>query len=177
MHPDVGYLAEVFRTQPGTTVNNHPAARFAARGQHAPYLLKETPWHDYYGPGSPLERFYQLEGRVLRLGADLNTVSLIHYAEYQVRMPNERTVRRYYRVLGESSPETRACDSLDDSDGMVAWNDEDDYFQGLLEAYLKTGYGRTGKVGLATSELLEAKHFAEFSIAWMAEHLSHLDNN
>ncbi len=71
--PDIGVFAEVFRTRPRTKVSDHPEGRFAASGALADSLLEDVPWDDYYGPGSPLERFVQAGGRVLRLGADLDT--------------------------------------------------------------------------------------------------------
>ncbi len=72
--PDVGVLAEVLRTMPGTVVNDHPEGRFAARGRLARELLTDLPWDDYYGPGSALDRFVSAGGRVLRLGADPDTL-------------------------------------------------------------------------------------------------------
>ena len=45
--PDVGVLAEVFRQLPGTVVNDHPDARFGARGRLARDLLGEPlPWDE-----------------------------------------------------------------------------------------------------------------------------------
>src|SRR6185295_8932650 len=66
--PEVGWLAEAFRQRPGTIVSDNPSGRFGARGRHAEALMRAAPWDDYYGPGSPLERFVQLGGRVLRMG-------------------------------------------------------------------------------------------------------------
>ena len=73
---DMGVLAELFRTYPGLAVNDHPADRFAAIGPAAARLLEPTPLHDYHGPGSVLERLTELGGRVLRLGANPDTVTL-----------------------------------------------------------------------------------------------------
>ena len=80
--PEIGTLAEVFRTVPGTVVNAHPEGRFAAHGARAQELLADLPWDDYYGPGSVLERLLD-GGRILRLGADLDTVTALHHAEYR----------------------------------------------------------------------------------------------
>jgi aminoglycoside N3'-acetyltransferase len=60
--PDVGVLAEVFRTTTGTVVNDYPEARFGARGPMAQALLTDVPWNDYYGSGSPLARLVQAGG-------------------------------------------------------------------------------------------------------------------
>ena len=60
--------------------------------------MADVPWDDYYGAGSPLERFVAAGGRVLRLGADDDTVTLIHYAEYLAPIADKRRVRRHRLV-------------------------------------------------------------------------------
>ena len=117
--PDVGVLAEVFRTRPATLVSDHPEGRFAASGRLASALVRDVPWDDYYGPGSPLERFVQAGGRVLRLGADIDTVTLLHYAEYLAPVPSKRRVTRHRMVSGPAGPELRVVSCLDDSEGIV----------------------------------------------------------
>ena len=108
---DVGVLAEVFRQAEGTYVSNHPEGRFAARGRLAADFVGDVPWDDYYGPGSPLERLVNANGRVLRLGADTNTVTLIHYAEYLADVPSKRRVRRHRRLATPLGPEIRVVDA------------------------------------------------------------------
>jgi aminoglycoside N3'-acetyltransferase len=168
--PDNGVLAEVFRQTPGTIVNDHPDGRFGARGRLAHQLLANPPWDDYYGPGSPLERFVHMGGMVLRLGADLGTVTLLHYAEYLVPIEVKRRVRRHHLVRGSNGPEVRTVESLDDSDGIIDYPGED-YFAVLLRAYLDTGRARVGAVGHARSELIEGPDLVEFAVEWMAAHL------
>lgn len=167
---DVGYLAEAFRQRPGTRVSDHPEGRFGARGRRAEEVLANPPWNDYYGPGSPLEHATRLGVRVLRLGADRNTVTLLHLAEYLVELPAKRRVRRYTRVHGPQGPEVRTVDCLDDESGIVDWEGED-YFGLLLGDYLAQGRARTGKVGNAVSELLDGADLLSFGVRWMAEHL------
>jgi aminoglycoside N3'-acetyltransferase len=167
-HPDMGYLAEAFRRRPGTLVTEHPEARFGARGRRASELLASAPWHDYFGPGSPLEHLCQAGGRILRLGADLNTATVLHRAEYLVALPAKKRVRRHYRVLGERGPEVRHVDCLDDDNGIVDWPGED-YFGLLLADYLAQGSARRETVGQARSELLEAEELVSFGVRWMAE--------
>lgn len=165
--PEVGRLAEVFRTTPGTLVSDNPEGRFAARGALAPALLKDPPWDDYYGPGSPLEHLCELGGSVLRLGADTDTVTLLHYAEYLVPLPDKRRVLRHRRVLGPDGPAIRTVSCLDDSQGIVAWEGED-YFSLILKAYLAEARAATGQVGGAQSELLDGRELVSFGIAWMS---------
>ena len=168
-HPEMGWLAEVFRCRQGTHVTDHPIARFAAWGRRAKWLLQDAPWHDYFGPGSPLERLCAVHGRVLRLGADLNTVTLLHWAEYLVPTPDKRRVRRQVLVRGGQGNEIRNVDSLDDSDGIVEWKGPD-YFALILDAYLRTGRAREDHFGMAMSELLEANELVQFAVEWMMDH-------
>jgi len=168
--PDVGTLAEVFRRRPGTKVSGHPEGRFAASGARAGELVEAAPWHDYYGPGSPLERFVRGGGRVLRLGADLDTLTVLHYAEYLAPVPSKRRVRRHRMVMGPDGPELRVVECLDDEHGIVDHPGED-YFAVILREYLATGRAVIGVVGRATSELIDAADVVEFGAAWMGRHL------
>jgi aminoglycoside N3'-acetyltransferase len=168
--PDNGVLAEVFRQMPGTLVNDHPDARFGARGKSAPQILEHLPWNDYYGPGSILERFVEADGKVLRLGADLDSVTLLHYAEYLTSVASKRRVRRHHLVLGALGPEVRSVECLDDSDGIVDYPG-DDYFGVIMRDYFATGGGSRGIVGHASSELIESNHLVNFAVKWMKTHL------
>lgn len=168
--PDVGALAEVFRRTPGTLVSDHPEGRFGARGLHAAALLRDVPWDDYYGPGSPLERFAGLGGQVLRLGADEATVTLLHLAEYLARVSTKRRARRHRWVLGPDGPFVRTVSCLDDEHGIVDFAG-DDYFAVLLRAFLAAGHGERGLVGSAPAELLDARALLAFGVEWMEQHL------
>jgi aminoglycoside 3-N-acetyltransferase len=166
---EVGTLAEVFRQSPGTLVNDHPEGRFAARGMRAADLLRDNPWDDYYGPGSPLERLVQAGGRVLRMGADLDTVTLLHYAEAIAPVESKKRVRRHRLVLRDGTTEIRVVETWDDEDGIVEYPGED-YFASILRAYLATGRGSRGLVGNASSVLIEAGDIVDFGVRWMVEH-------
>lgn len=164
---DMGVLPEVFRTYPGVAVNNHPADRFAAIGPAAARLLEPAPVHDYHGPGSVLERLTELGGRVLRLGANPDTVTLTHYAEYLADVPDKvRVRRRYVRAdIGEVWIE-----SLDDTDGIATW-DQGNYFPQVFLDYRTSGAVRIGRVGRREAELFDARPFVQFSVDWLNRHL------
>ena len=146
-----------------------------ARGAGAAELVADIPWDDYYGPGSPLERLVRRSGgggKVLRLGADIDTVTLLHHAEYAVDLPSKRRVRRHRRVHGPHGPEIRPLECLDDSDGIVERPaGADDYFGVILTEYLSTGRASIGTVGSAPSELIDAADLVDFAVSWMAAHL------
>ncbi len=168
--PEVGALAEVFRTRPGTLVSDHPEGRFAASGRVAEHLTRDVPWHDYFGPGSPLERLVDAGGRVLRLGADPDTVTLLHYAEYLAPLLSKRRIRRHRKVLGPEGATIRVVESLDDTDGIVDYPAED-YFTSIVRTYLSTGRAQCGTVGNAPSEVIDGADVVRFAVEWMADNL------
>jgi aminoglycoside 3-N-acetyltransferase len=164
--PDVGVLAEVLRGRPDVLVSDHPDGRFAAPGAEASMFVRDVPWDDYYGSGSPLERLVEADGRILRLGADTNTVTLIHYAENLVDLPDKEHVRRHHRVATPSGPQLRVVDTIDDEEVIVYYPDGD-YFADILAGYLATGEAGVGQVGGAVAELIEARSLVAFAVDWM----------
>ncbi|MBP7776613.1 MAG: AAC(3) family N-acetyltransferase [Acidobacteria bacterium] len=166
---DMGVMAEVFRTTPGTLVSDHPEGRFGARGRRAAEFVRDVPWNDYYGPGSPLGRLVEAGGSVLRLGADTDTVTLLHYAEYLAHVRDKQRVRRHRKVLGADGPEIRVVECLDDTLGIVDWPGED-YFSLIIAGYLAVHPEARGTVGDAPSELLDARELVDFAARWMTRH-------
>jgi aminoglycoside N3'-acetyltransferase len=168
--PEVGWLAEAFRRRPGTLTSDHPSGRFGARGAKAAALLAGQPWHDYYGPGSPLDRLCAWGGRILRLGANRDTVTALHFAEYLADLPAKRRAHWHYVLAGPDGPHHASIDCLNDLDGIVAWEGED-YFALILRAYLALGRHREGPVGNAGSELIDAADIVAFGARWMEDNL------
>lgn len=164
---DNGVLAEVFRTRRGVEVSDHPACRFAAWGPAARDLLEPQPLHDYFGPGSPLERLYERGGAVLRLGADTDTVTLTHFAEYLADVPNKISAERRYTRADCGDISVR---SLDDTHGIASWAGGD-YFSRILLDFIGEDAARTGHVGDCVADLLEAREFVQFAVRWMEREL------
>ena len=52
----------------------------AAVGAQAEWLTRDHPSDYGYGPGSPLAKLVESGGKVLMLGAPLDTITLLHYA-------------------------------------------------------------------------------------------------
>jgi aminoglycoside N3'-acetyltransferase len=187
--PDVGVLAEVFRTRPGVVVNDHPDGRFGAWGHHADELAADGPWDHYYGPGSALERLVQRRGKVLRLGADDNTITLTHHAEALARLDvPKRTVRRRHRIVRDGRFEEVIVETIDDSDGIADYDltgrDPSDFpphavhddgrideFAVILADARSAGLVATGTVGGAVGELLDAAAFVDFAVDWIEAHV------
>lgn len=95
---DHGILHEAIRTWPGAVRSDHPDAGFCAIGAKADWLTADHQFQYGYGPGSPLDKFLQLRGKVLMLGAPLDTITLLHYAEHIAGIPDKRVVRYKRRM-------------------------------------------------------------------------------
>jgi aminoglycoside 3-N-acetyltransferase len=162
---DNGALVEMFRTWPGTLVNDH-VARFAAWGAEAEHLFSEQPWDYAYGAGSALERFAWLGGRILLLGSDHDQVTFLHYAEHVADFPDKRVVRYRVPVLVDGARVLRPCEEYDTSEGAHAhWPDR--FFARIVDAYLARTGNAGGRVGNAESFLIDARGLLAFAIEVM----------
>lgn len=169
--PEVGHIAEAFRQLPGTVVSSNPSGRFGARGRRAEDLVRDQPWNDYYGPGSPLQRLCDWGGRLLRLGANDDTVTALHYAEYLAHVPNKRRTRWDYVIAKPEGPTHVWTECLNDSDGIAEW-EGDDYFAEITRSYRALGRHQQGRVGKTQAELIDAKDIVSFGAQWMEQNLS-----
>lgn len=163
---ELGVLSEVFRLTEGVVLNQHPIARFGAWGRDAAGFVQDPPIDDYYGPGSPLARLWEAGGKVLRLGADPDTTTMLHWAEYLAEVPDKRRVTHAVEVMQGGVPRTLEVRCLDDSSGIRDWPGPD-YFAEILERFLETGAGTVGPVGGAPAELLPAVELVAFGVRWM----------
>lgn len=169
---ETGRLAETFRQRPGTILSGNPSGRFGARGARAAELMAGQPWNDYYGPGSPLEKLTEWGGRILRLGANPDTVTALHYAEYLADLPGKRRTRWDYLLAdADGQPRHVWIECLDDSKGIADWEGED-YFACILKGYLALGRHAEGRVGKARSELIDAADLVAFGARWMEANLA-----
>ena len=83
---DHGILHETLRNWPGAIRSDHPDAGVVAIGALAEWITRDHPFQYGYGKGSPFEKALQAGVRVLMLGAPLDTVTLLHYAENEARI-------------------------------------------------------------------------------------------
>ncbi len=165
---DMGVFAEAFRRRCGEHVSDHAAARAGALGPAAEHLLRSPPLHDYYGPGSLLQRFTALpKAGVLRLGASPDTVTLTHHAEYLARLPHKRSTV-YDVVRADIGAQSIRC--LDDTHGIADWAGGD-YFPQITADFVAAGHARVGPVGGCRAEWLPAEAFVDFAVAWLEREL------
>lgn len=162
---DNGALVELLRTYPGSTVNAH-VARFVVWGRHAAHLVAPQPWDYAFGRGSALERFVDLDGRILLLGCDHDTVTFLHYAEHIVDIPGKRVSRFKVPVAEDGTRVWREMEEFDTS-GAAHANFPDRFFARLTDSYLAQTGNRGGRVGDAESCLLDARGLLAFALPVM----------
>lgn len=79
----IGTVPELFRTQPGVRRSAHPSCSFAARGPRAAEIVAEHRLEDALGSSSPGSRLVEMGARILQIGTDYDTCTLMHLGESQ----------------------------------------------------------------------------------------------
>jgi aminoglycoside 3-N-acetyltransferase len=162
-----GALVELFRTYPGSRVNPH-VARFVVWGRKADYLISTQPWHYAFGRGSALERFVELDGKILLLGSDHDAVTFLHYAEHVLDVPDKRVARFQVPVEENNARVWRWAEEVDSNQGAHShWPER--FFAKLVDGYLARTENRGGLVGGARSHLFQASGLLAHALAVMRE--------
>jgi aminoglycoside 3-N-acetyltransferase len=161
-----GALVELLRTYPGSLVNHH-VARFVVWGRHAAHLISRQPWNYAFGHDSVLDRFVQLDGKILLLGCDHDTVTFLHYAEHVVDIPGKRVARFKVPVVEDGKRVWRDMEEIDTSakNGHPNWPDR--FFARLVDTYLMQTGNHGGLVGSARSFLFDARGLLELALSTM----------
>ena len=159
---DNGTLVEFFRTWPGSRVNPHPA-RFVAWGGAVDRLFASQPWDFAFGAGSALERFLVLDGRILLLAPDHDTVTFLHYVEHTADIPDRRIARFKVPVLERGARVWREMKEYDTSGDGAHANWPDRFFARIVDTYLAQTGNPGGYVGAALCHLFPARGLLEFA--------------
>ena len=163
---DNGALVELLRTYPGSRVNPH-VVRFVVWGTHADYLMSHQPWNYAFGRGSLLERFVALDGKILMLGSDHDTVTFLHYAEHIGDFPGKRVARFKVPWLENGERVWREVEEFDTASAGVHANWSARFFADVVDAYLRAAGNDGGLVGNASSYLLSARGLLNFALPVM----------
>jgi aminoglycoside 3-N-acetyltransferase len=160
---DNGALVELFRTFPGSIVNDH-VARFVVWGQRAADLVSSQPWHYAFGHGSVLDRFASIGGKVLLLGCDHDTVTFLHYAEHIVDIPGKRVARFKVPVDENGVRVWRDMEEFDTSDQGAHPSWPDRFFSRITDGYIAATGNPGGQIGDAASYLLDAAGLLAYAL-------------
>ncbi|MSP13260.1 MAG: aminoglycoside 3-N-acetyltransferase [Chloroflexi bacterium] len=163
-------LSEYLRTRPGAYRSANPGASMVAVGGKAQWLTENHPLQFGYGPGSPLAKLCEGGGHILMLGAPLDTITMLHYAEHMAAIPNKRMFKYRAPLLVGGQRTWVDIEEFDTSSGIVDWKDED-YFAIIAQAFLGAGNGNSGLIGAAQSYLFDAAALFKFAVQWMEQNL------
>jgi len=164
---DNGALVELLRTWPDSIVNHH-LARFVAWGRRAKYLFSQQPWHYPYGRGSALERLVELEGSILLLGCDHDTVTFLHYAEHIADISGKRIARYQVPVLDGDRRVWTWVEEFDTADAGAHPHWPPRFFARIVDTYRQRGGTQDGQVGNARCTLIDARGLLAFALGVMA---------
>lgn len=163
---DNGTLVEFFRSYPGARVNDH-VARFVAWGREAARLFSSQPWNYAFGRDSALDSFLALDGKILLLGCDHDTVTFLHYVEHVADIPDKRVARFKVPVQENGVRVWRDMEEYDTSAAGAHANWPDRFFARLVDSYLAASGNRGGRIGDAPSFLFAARALFGFARPWM----------
>ncbi|MFC6063360.1 aminoglycoside 3-N-acetyltransferase [Streptomyces ochraceiscleroticus] len=170
-----GRLPEALRRMAGAVRSRHPDASFAALGAAAKELMADHPWDGPHGPGSPLARLVARGGRVLLLGAPLDSLTLLHHAEALADAPGKRFVTYEQPVVVDGERVWRRFHDIDSENGAFDYSavvPEGQWpFEVIVRDMLAAGLGRSGRVGAARSHLFDAGDVVDFGVAWIEDQL------
>lgn len=164
---DNGIFPEFLRTTPGALRSANPGASIAAIGAQAGWLASGHALDYGYGEMSPFAKLGDLGGKVLMTGAPLDTMTLIHHAEHRARLSGKRVKRCQVPFATDDGVVWRMSEEFDTSDSIVPALDARDYFTEIVESFLGSGRGVTGKIGQADSVLVDAAPMVAHAIGWI----------
>jgi len=167
-----GRIPERVRTWPGARRSSHPEANVVAVGARADWLTATHSDEDAYGRATPFARLVEAHGRVVLLGAPLDTITLLHHAEAIANVPDKRRVSFRVSVADRDHVEERQFTDIDTSTGAFPYEQlslDEDAFAVIAKAALAVGIGVRGRIGAAESHLFPARELTAFAVSWMEE--------
>ncbi len=103
---NMGAFSEYVRKRPGALRTTHPMQSLAVIGPYAADLANRNTL-SAFDPGSAFERMLELDFKLLLLGADIQSASIVHYCEQRACVP--------YRYWKEFSGSVRVRETADDA--------------------------------------------------------------
>jgi len=134
-----------------------------AWGRQTDHLFSRQPWSYAFGHDSALDRFVALDGKILLLESDHDTVTFLHYVEHIADIPDKRVARFQVPTLENGERVWRVMEEFDTSGQGVHPNWPDRIFAKLTDSYLASTQNPGGFVGNAWCHLVSARGILEFA--------------
>lgn len=160
----MGIIPEVFRNWPGTVRSEHPQVSVCANGRLAESIISphNIEWGE--GKGSPFERLYNIDAKILILGVGFNRITLLHYAESLV--PQGRRKQRKIPIEINNSRLWKQVEDVGD--------DLNTHFPIIGEKFVSGGNVKQKKVGESLSGLMSTKQLVDFAVQYFEDTLKHV---
>lgn len=83
---NMGVFSEFVRSHPQAKRSKHPMQSIAVIGEKTDFII-ENDTESSFSPDGPFDRLKSLNAKILLLGADFNSVSMIHWVEEKYEVP------------------------------------------------------------------------------------------
>jgi aminoglycoside 3-N-acetyltransferase len=158
---EMGQIVECFRHHPLTSRSSHPILSFAANGRHADHVVGDHPLTPALGEGSPLDRLYRLDAKVVLIGVDHRNDTSLHLAEHRASWPSKRNYTEGVPIIVGGARRWVTYEDLDLDDGD---------FVDIGEAFARTGAERRSLVACAVGRLCRLPGLVDFAVEWIECH-------
>jgi aminoglycoside 3-N-acetyltransferase len=116
-----------------------------------------------FPPPDLLDRFLDLDGKILLLGSDHDAVTFLHYVEHVARFPNKRIRRFQVPIMQSGRRIWRSMEEFDTSGDGAHSNWPDRFFAKIVDAHIAATGNRGGRIGNALSYILRAGALVDFA--------------
>ena len=155
-------LAEYLRTWPGPTFRSrHPTCSCVAIGPKAEWLTSDHALQYGFGVHSPFAKLCEAGGKVLNIGASLDTLTILHHAEDQCNLPDKRIDRYQMPILVAGQRKWVKLEEYHTDEGIVDWEGQD-YFELIAKAFIVERALPESFVVAARSYLFDASDLVAF---------------
>jgi aminoglycoside 3-N-acetyltransferase len=149
--------------------SGHPASGFIALGPRAERIVAAHPLEGSLGDASPLGQLYELDARIVLLGADHANNTSLHLAEHRAEFPGKATKADGAPLL------------VDGARRWVTYTDVDydsHDFAALAAAFVASGGDEHQvSVGLGQITTCRMRELVDFGTAWITDHRTTLGDD